>query len=295
MESRRPPGLTLGLEGELWRRLARWGSRRAEWFVRLSPPVVGIVTCALAPRPRRFVLANLRRVRGRRGALRDRLDVARTFATYASCLAEVLGAGSARGRLPRAVVWGELHLVEALSHGRGVIFVTAHTAGWETVGPLLSRDHALSVMIAEQPEADPRARAIQDDARRAHGLLVAHVGEDPLSALPLARHLRGGGVVALQIDRAPAHQRSRPVTLFDHRGWLPEGPLRLAAVTGAPLVPIFAARHGHRRYSVHIEPPISVPRAATAEQMDRTAQILASSLERFVRARPTQWFHFRDA
>jgi KDO2-lipid IV(A) lauroyltransferase len=149
-------------------------------------------------------------------------------------------------------------------------------------------------MIAESPERDPHARRIQDAARRAHGLLIAHVGADPLSALPLARHLRGGGAVALQIDRSPPHQRARDVALFGSRARVPEGPLRLAAVTGAPLLPIFAARTGHRRYMVHLEPPIRVPRHASAAEMDAAAQSLASSLERFVCARPTQWFHFRD-
>jgi len=284
----------LDLDGELWRRLARWGSSRSDWFVRVAPPVVGVVACALAAERRRFVRDNLRRVRGQHGALRDTVDVARTFASYASCLAEVLGSDSARVRLPEAVVWGELHLLDALSDGRGLLFATAHTAGWETVGPLLSRDHGLRVMIAEWPERDPGARAIQDGARKAHGLLVTHVGDDPLSALPLARHLREGGAVALQIDRSPPQQRARDVALFGSRARLPEGPLRLAALTGAPLLPVFAARTGHRRYVVHLEPPIRLPRAASAEEMDAAAQSLASALERFVRARPTQWFHFRD-
>jgi phosphatidylinositol dimannoside acyltransferase len=283
------------LDGELWRRLARWGSSGPEWFVRVSPPIVGVVTCAFASERRRVVLANLRRVRGRRGALRDRADVARTFASYASCLAEVLGADTVRRRRPpEAVVSGEPHFAAALAAGRGVVFATAHTAGWETVGSILSRSRGLRLMIAEQPERDPRARAIQDRARTAEGVLVVHVGEDPLAALPLARHLRDGGAVALQIDRVPAGQRARRVTLFGVPARIPEGPLRLAAVTGAPIVPIFAARTGYRRYTVHLEPPIRLSRGADDAELDAAAQTLASSLERVVRARPTQWFHFRD-
>src|ERR1700679_2064263 len=153
------------LDGALWRRLARWGSSRPEWFVRVAPPVVGVAAWALAGERRRFVQDNLRRVQGRRGALRDTVDVARTFVSYASCLAEVLGSGSPRGRLPEAVVRGELHLIDALADGRGIVFATAHTAGWEAVGPLLARDHGLRVMVAARPERDPSARLIQDRAR----------------------------------------------------------------------------------------------------------------------------------
>ncbi|MBV9946893.1 MAG: lysophospholipid acyltransferase family protein [Myxococcales bacterium] len=283
----------LALEGSFWRRLARWGAQGPEWFVRASPAVVGVVAGAVAGDARRHVRRNLRRVRGERGPVQDAVDVARTFASYASCLAEILGAGSARGRLPHAVIWGEPHLQDAQDEGRGVILATAHTAGWETVGPLLSRDHALPVMIAEGAERDQRARALQDDARKAHGLLVAHVGDDPLSALVLSRHLRAGGAVAIQIDRAPSQLRARAVRLFGEPARMPEGPLRLSMWTRAPVVPVFVARTGYRRYEVFVEAPIRLARAATDADLDAAAQSLADAMQHFVRAHPTQWFHFK--
>jgi KDO2-lipid IV(A) lauroyltransferase len=248
----------------------------------------------LAPGPRRRVVHNLRRVRGERGALRDGVDVSRTFATYASCLAEILAAGSPRAALPKAIVRGKPYVFDALADQRGLIFVTAHTAGWETVGPLLSRDHALRLMIAEARERDVATSAIQDEARRAHGLLIAHVGDDPLSALPLVRHLRDGGVVALQIDRVPRQVRARSVALFDAPGQIPEGPLRLAMLTEAPIVPIFAARTGHRQYELVAFPPIRLTRASTELEVDAAARAMAHAMQSFVRANPTQWFHFRD-
>jgi len=194
--------------------------------------------------------------------------------------------------LPEVVVWGELHLEDALADGRGVVFATAHTAGWESVGALLSRDRGLRLMIAEAPERDEAARAIQDGARRAQGVLVAHVGEDPLSALPLAHHLRAGGAVALQIDRLPVGLRSREVIAFGERARLPEGPLRLAAATGAPIVPMFAARTGYRRYAVFIGAAIRIARSARDTDLDAAAQRMADAMQDFLRAHPTQWFHF---
>ncbi len=279
----------------MWRKAARWGSSRMpEWFVRAAPPVIGLVVCAIASEPRRRIVRNVRLLRGERGALREALDVSRTFASYASCLAEILGAGSPRGRLPEVVVHGDLRFKDALADGRGVILVTAHTGGWESVGPLLTRDLGLRVMIAERPERDAGAREIQDEVRRTHGLLVAHVGDDPLSALPMARHLREGGAVAVQLDRSPEGQRRRAVTLFGRPGHLPEGPLRLAMATGAPLLPVFAARTGHRRYEVRVHPPVRLPRGADDAALDAAAQTMASAMEDFLRGHPTQWFHFGD-
>lgn len=285
----------LSLEGPFWRRLARLGSTRGpEWFARVAPPLVGLVVCALAPDARRAIDRSLRRVRGHRGPLRNALDVSRTFATYASCLTDVLRSRSERARLPEAVIWGELHLQDALAEGRGVIFATAHTAGWETVGPLLSRDSGLRVMIVEQAEADATARAIQDHARTVHGLLVAHVSDDPLSVLPLLLHLREGGVLALQVDRVPRPLRSREVTLFGGTARMPEGPLQLARLTGAPILPVFAARAGYRRYEVFMKAPVRLPRTAGDAELDDAAQTLADAMQEFVQRRPTQWFHFRN-
>jgi len=283
----------LSLDGELWRRAALWGSSRTpEWFVRAAPPVVGLIVCALAGEPRRRIARNLTLLRGPRSPLRDAVDVGSTFVAYASCLAEVLGAGSRHGRLPTVLVHGELHALEAMASGSGVILATAHTGGWESVGPVLTRDLGLQVMIAESAERDPGASAIQDRVRKAQGLLLAHVGDDPLSALPLARHLRQGGAVALQLDRLPPGQRRRAITLFDRAGHIPEGPLRLAAVTGAPILPVFAARTGHRRYEVHVFPSQRIARGASEAELDRAAQALGDAMQMFLRAHPTQWFHF---
>jgi lauroyl/myristoyl acyltransferase len=282
------------LDGSFWRRAAQWGSRGPEWFVRVAPPVVGLVACAVATDRRRAIAGNLRRVRGRRDRLRETAEVARTFITYASCLAEVLGGEPGRRPASSALVRGELHLEDALALGRGAVIVTAHTAGWEVVGPLLARDRRVEVMIVEAAEHDAAASAIQDEARRTLGLRVVHVGDDPLSALPLVKHLHEGGAVALQIDRAPRTARAREVTMFGERGWIPEGPLRLAAMTGAPVVPVFVARIGHRRYEVITSAPLRLERGAGLEALDAAAQELARRLEQFVRAHPTQWFHFRS-
>jgi KDO2-lipid IV(A) lauroyltransferase len=285
-------GGSLSLDGAFWRRAARFGARGPDWFARYSPPVIGVVFCVLTRRHRRMVARNLHRVRGRRGLVQDAADVARTFATYASCLSEVLGDDPGTERRIRASVSGERHVAQALAAGRGVIFATAHTAGWDTVGRIVSRDKGLRVMVAEAAERDASARAIQDEVRRGQGVAVTHVGDNPLSALPLVRHLRGGGVVALQIDRTPAGLRSRSVTMFGERSRVPEGPLRLASLTGAPIVPIFSARSGYRRYQVVATPAIVVTRSAGDVELDQAAQQMADAVQNFVRAHPTQWFHF---
>jgi KDO2-lipid IV(A) lauroyltransferase len=277
-----------------WRRLARLGaSRGPEWWVRYSPPVFGLAGALAVPSARRAVLANLRRVRGHAGPVRDALDVARTFASYAGCLAEVLSNGSKNAQAPAATLHGEHNLEDAFARAgdTGIVLVTAHTGGWEIVGPLLLKHRGREVVMVMAPEADARAREVQDEARVASGLRVAHVG-DPLSSLSLLRDLRHGAVVALQIDRMPPGMKGRPVTLLGDHGAIPEGPLRLAAAAGAPILPLFCARVSYRRYVIDARPPIALPRRPSAGELDAAAQTLAHELGRFLKSHPTQWFHF---
>jgi lauroyl/myristoyl acyltransferase len=288
------PRRALALDGIFWRRFAQLGAQHApSWFVRCAPPVIGIAIAIATPSLRRKIERELERARGPVGAARAAIDAARTFANFASCLTEVLSAGSKNGERPSIEVHGERPVARLLAAGRGVIFATAHTAGWESMGPVLARKEDLRVMVVMEPERDAEAREISDSGRRANGGLdIAHVGRDPLEALPLLRQLRAGGILAMQIDRVPPGMSAQPVTLFGRPGFIPEGPLRLAQLTGAPIVPVFSARTGHRRYAVHIGAPIEVRRHPDDGEIGAAAQQLADAFGTFVSAHPTQWFPF---
>ena len=172
------------------------------------------------------------------------------------------------------------------------MIVTAHTAGWEIVGPLLARDYGIKMMIAMALEADARAMHVYDGSRKATGLEITHIG-DPLASLPLLRHLKSGGVVALQLDRVVPGMRTRRVTMLGTEGTIPEGPLRLAELSGAPILPVFSARIGYHHYLVESSEVCSVPRRASGAVLDEAAQRLATDMTRLLRAHPTQWFSWQ--
>ncbi len=283
----------LAHDAAFWRRLAQFGAARGpEWWVRYSPPLFGWAAALAVPKARRAVRANLHRVRGERGALRDTLDIASTFGAYAGCLAEVLSNGSKNARLPVALLYGQRNVDAALAPGTGIVLVTAHTAGWEVVGPLLQAVHGREVIMVTAPEHDEQARRVQDTAREATGgLRVTHVG-DPLGSLGLLRELRRGAIVALQLDRMQPGMRVRSVNFMGAAGEIPEGPIRLASAAGAPIFPLFSARTGYREYVVDARKPIFVPRRPSGTEVQNVAQTLANELGRFLQAHPTQWFDF---
>ena len=285
-----------------WRKFARWAaSHGPELWLRVAPSAIGLIAVPLMPAAREMVKTNLRTLRGPRSRAEETLDVSRTFVTYAHCLAEVLAHGTKNGRAAEATIEGAAYLddvfgrrADGAPRGKsGAVLVTAHTAGWETVGPMLEKRFGTKVTLVMHKEPNAEARAVHDEARRATGVEVVHIGSDPLDALPLLRHVRSGGIAAMQLDRQVG--RLRDVTLFGRPGKLPEGPLQLAALAGAPLVAVFCARVGFRRYVVKAAPPVRLPRRPSDAELDLAAQSLADHMTEFLVAHPTQWFHFGDA
>ena len=277
----------------LWRRALDAGVRFGpDALVRYSPPVFGLAFGAALPWARAIVRANLRRILGERPPLEELRDIAAVFSTYARCLTEGLLLGSGRGYELTSHAPGVEHYLASAAEGRGVIIATAHTAGWEVAGPMLSGVHPAEVVIVMRRERDPEARAIQDEARLRAGVKVVHIGDSPFDALPLLRYLKGGAVVAMQIDRVHPGMRTREVTFLGERSPIPEGPLTLSALSGAPLLPMFTRRLGFMEYEVAVSPPIRLPRRPSEEELDRAAQTMSDAMEAFVKAHPTQWFHF---
>jgi len=277
------------------RQLAYAGARFGPRFViEHSPKLFGTAFALALSKTRKRVRSNLRRVKGQQSFLDEQRDVVQTFTSYAACLAESLGIERDDADNTELSVLGEAHLREALAAERGVILVTGHIGPWDSAARLLAKDFSADVLVVMLAEADERARQIHDSVRERTGVRIVHVGEHPLDAMPLLRHVRGGGVLAIQLDRAAPGGRSLDVELFGEVEHMPEGPFRLAALSGAPIVPIFAHRVGYFSYEFSIEPPIWVERGARHAELQAAAASAARSMQSFIARHPTEWFHFAN-
>lgn len=278
-------------EGALLRRLAHWGALSGpRRFLQLSPKPIGVLFGMALPSVRGRVVRNLRRVHGPRAALREQLEAVQTVANYAACFAEAIGS-QREDSTPSAVVHGQQHLHAALAQG-GVVLVTAHVGPWDLAAQLLAGSLGADVVIVMEREANEAARRVQDRYRGERGLKVLHVGQHPTDALPLVAHLKRGGVAALQLDRVPPSGRVVETSLFGAPFGVPEGPFRLASLSGAALVPVFARRLGFFEYELSISEPIRLPRRPSEAELQEGASRAVRAMEAFVRGCPTQWFHF---
>ncbi len=282
-------------EGRGWRTAARVGARYGpRWWLNYSPPVFGIAFGIALADKRAKVLENLRRVLGVRPALQELRDVAATFSCYAACLAEGLASGRPEAERLRISLAGEERLDACARGGRGVVVVTAHVGPWEAAAQALSRHGVGEVRTVMAPEPALAARTLHDSVREAAGVSVHHSGGEPLAALDLLRFLRNGGVVAAQIDRCPPEARSMRVPFFGQSVGVPLGPFHLAALAGAPVIPVFVSRSACFDYEGEVRPALYLPRRPGESELRGVVQQATSAMEAFIRQHPTQWFHFSD-
>ena len=229
---------------------------------------------------------------GQRHALAERYDVLRTFMNYAACLAEGLGTERMEASRVRFHAEGAEGLEAALSADRGLILLTAHIGPFEAVARYFSQVHQANLMVVMNKEANPKARAFHDELRRKMGVVVTHVGEHALDALPLLGHLQAGGVAAIQLDRLSSNGRNLSAKFFGGSWSIPEGPLRLAALCQVPLMTVFTRRRGYFDYELFMGEPVHVELRPSRRVLEAMACRLASDLERAILRDPTQWFHF---
>jgi phosphatidylinositol dimannoside acyltransferase len=275
------------------RRMAYWGARYGSvGFAKHGAAAFGALFSGVLPAYRRVVRENLRRIHGHRNIWRENRDIVRTFVTYASCLTEALGKERMKPGAIEFDVVGREALDALLSSSTGFIVATAHVGAWDSAAQHLQQSTTRPVVVVMEREPNAAAGEFQDSIRTRDGVEVVHVGDDAFQSLKLLRHLRGGGIVAVQLDRRPKGGRTLPVALLGCRFEAPQGPFQLASLASVPIVPVFCARLGYYRYRVHVSPPIRLDRKVSHAAHLDAAQQAADSLEAFLRAYPTQWFHF---
>ena len=187
---------------------------------------------------------------------------------------------------------GENHLRDAVAEGRGVLLLTAHLGNWEAAGALLSRLNVPINVTGFDHEA-AAVRELLNRASKATFRLLPLTGS-PTDAIPLVAALRRGEVVAMLGDR-PYGSPSAEVPFLGGTAAFPIGAYMLAAIAGAPLVPVFSLSEPRGRYHFFGFPP-QRPRLPPHDQRDAwlrdCAARFAADLEIILRRDPLQWYNF---
>lgn len=246
-------------------------------------------------------------LRGRRRHARERVmvtlglsereadDVVR--GAFQNLVTNVLEAGRVAAQLKRkplnelVTIEGEEHIRSALERGQGVLLCTAHLGAWEAMGPVLARVFR-PVWAVARPLDNPLLESL---ALRLRGEVLAGTFLKDGSALPMARLIKKGEIVALLLDQNAGSSG----LLLPFLG-LPTRQHRAAGVLGTRFGAVVVAAYmlrepGSMAYRLVIEPPAQ-PDAALGEHEQEAGMVLAvsRSLERQVLAHPEQWNWLHD-
>lgn len=140
-------------------------------------------------------------------------------------------------------VTGREHLDEALAGGRGVILALPHMGNYDIGGLWLARTIGPFSVVAERLRPEGVYQRFVRERERYGYQVVPHAGgELPVLDVLLDRLARGG-IVALLADRA-LRGAGEDVDFFGESARFPTGAARLAARTGAPVLPTVCSYEG---------------------------------------------------
>jgi len=282
----------LRFDGLWWRKFAYLGSVYGpEWWKRYSPAWIAAAIYLFVGRNRRGALANIRRVLGRRGWLRDHLAALDVFISFAHCMTETLEYFSPRPQPVRVDEPSDDPIKAAIGRGTGAVLVTCHFGNWDIGARTLARFGCPFNLVMAREANETTADYVRK-AREDAGVRVLLSDQSVYGSFNMLRALKRNEVVAMQLDRPLGGDGATPIEFFGAPALFQSGAIRLARLAGTPIFPVWVARRGPRHYRIIVGTERRVPRHASTDEMDRILTAIVGEFEDLVREYPEQWFQF---
>ena len=177
--------------------------------------------------------------------------------------------------------------LKARDRGKGVLVLTGHLGAWE----LSSFYHSLMGMpmgMVIRRLDNPLVDAFVNRIRCLHGNRVIHKDD---FARGLIASMRAGETVGILMDTNMTPPQGVFVPFFGVQACTASGMARIAAKTGAAVVPGFLLwEESEQKYVLHFGEELQVVHSGDAEQdvLANTA-VFTAAIERYIRQYPEQW------
>lgn len=238
------------------------------------------------------VRQNLISAFGRDMAPEKREDLARSiYRQWGLTLAEWArtwrpGKSGIEGILDRVEILGDQPVLNALSRGRGVIFITAHFGHFELIPQCWSRCHGPLNFIVRPPDNPLLDRSLNRLRSRYGSRVLARKGV----IRNAIRCLRAGEILGVVMDQNMIHREGIFVNFFGRPACTTPLPAMLAQRTGAAVFPCFI--HRNTAYSHQI---IFGEEILASQTGDVQADLVTNTnrynqvIERAIRQNPDHW------
>ena len=174
----------------------------------------------------------------------------------------------------------------ARARGRGVLLVSGHLGNWELAGAFVAASGVPLEAVARGME-NPLFDRYITETRNSIGMTVIH-DADAVRRVP--RATREGRAVAMLVDQGAAGLASSWVPFFGRFAKTPRGPAVFALRLGAPVVFATALRQPDGKYVMYYEEVPVHPTGDREADIDRIVADYTSTLERWIRRAPEQYF-----
>lgn len=184
-------------------------------------------------------------------------------------------------RLPRYAITGREHLDAAREKGKGVILLTAHFTPLEICGRMLTDNVPLGCLYRDPNNAV--VAAAMRDARTAGMEIAIHMDD----MRGLLRALKQGKVIWYAPDQGKKSKFSSILPFFGVPAVTNTATSRLAAMTGAAVVPYFGLRRTDGSYQLTILPALE---NFPTNDADADSLRINHLFEEHIRIAPEQYF-----
>jgi predicted LPLAT superfamily acyltransferase len=195
---------------------------------------------------------------------------------------------------------GQSELDRVADEKRGALVLGSHLGSFDAMRLLADTRSPLAVHVLMYTRHAARINAVLDQLRGGMEARVIEVRPKSFEhVIESKARIERGEVVAILADRVPPGevQRVSEVSFLEAPAVFPQGPMKLAALLGCPVLLMFALRTGDRRYEVHVErfaDRVELPRAQRVEALRSSCQAYADRLAAYCVRYPYQWFNFFD-
>jgi predicted LPLAT superfamily acyltransferase len=285
---------------DTWRQQRERGSRRALQLIIWLALHLGRRACRVlllpisayfwltAPQARRASQDFLKRALGHRPGPFATLQHLFTFAT--TLLDRVYLINGQRSELA-VRVHNEQAFTEAIAAGRGCLLLGSHLGSFEMLGVVGAQDSQCVINMVMHVDDSAQIGRLLSRQANAIPYNVIPLGE-PGSMLRVKECLERGEVVGILADRVYGGEPTHSASFLGQPTRFTLSPLRLARITGAPVVMVFGLFRGDQRYDIVFEP--LTQRIDDAAQLTPCLEKYVAALERQTRAAPYNWFNFYD-
>lgn len=178
---------------------------------------------------------------------------------------------------------------DAMRLGRGCLLLGSHLGSFELLGFAGCLEKKLVVNVVMHLDDTANVRELLLCSGRELPYRVIPLGQ-PESMLRVRECLERGEVVGILADRVYGNEPTEIQSFLGMPARFSLSPLRLARITGVPVVAMFGLFQGGNRYRIVFER--MADRVEDAAALSRCLKSYVEILERHARAMPYNWFNF---